>query len=68
MAYGSDCNSSEDNVTEDYSGAISERTEIDPHTVRQVYLITYSQAGETRFSTRRAFVDTVLLGGFILAK
>lgn len=60
LAYGSDCNSSEDNVTEDDEGAISERTEIEPRTVRQVYLITYSQADNTRFPTRRAFVDAVL--------
>ena len=60
LAYGSDCNSSEDNIREDDEGAISERTDTNPSTVRQVYFITYSQADETRFPTRRAFVDADL--------
>ena len=38
----------------------SQDQEIDSRTVRQVYLITYSQANQARFPTRESFVEAVL--------
>ena len=38
----------------------SQDQEIDSRTVRQVYLITYSQADQARFPTRESFVEAVL--------
>ena len=38
----------------------SQEKELDSHTVRQVYLITYSRADQGRFPTRESFVQAVL--------
>ena len=56
-AYDSDAFSSEES---DNKILQSQEKEINSCTVRQVYLITYSQADEARFQTIRSFVYTVL--------
>ena len=37
-----------------------ENLELDPRQVRQVYLVTYSQANTTKFPTRRSFAEVVV--------
>ena len=56
-AYDSDEFSSEERNNETLQ---SQDEEMHSRTVRQVYLITYSQADEARFPTRESFVQAVL--------
>ena len=56
---GAICSENSDNEVNIQNSVCVEK-EIHARTVRQVYLITYGQADESRFQTRRSFVDAVL--------
>ena len=59
--YLSDSYSSENSDNEvNVQNSVCVEKEIHARTVRQVYLITYGQADESRFPTRRSFADAVL--------